>query len=93
MDFALSNLVNAGVTDVGVVLHGHYQSLLDHLHRQGLGPVPQAGRLEDPAPLCIQAALGEAAVFRGKMEALAASAPIWRRSAGTMWCLWTATWW
>ena len=31
VDFALSNLVNAGVTDVGVVLHGHYQSLLDHL--------------------------------------------------------------
>ena len=25
VDFSLSNLVNAGVTDVGVVLHGHYQ--------------------------------------------------------------------
>ena len=31
VDFALSSLVNAGCTDVGVVLHGHYQSLLDHL--------------------------------------------------------------
>ncbi len=31
VDFSLSNLVNAGVTDVGVVLHGRYQSLLDHL--------------------------------------------------------------
>ena len=31
VDFALSNLVNAGVTDVGVVLHGRYQSMLDHL--------------------------------------------------------------
>lgn len=31
VDFALSTLVNAGVTDVGLVLHGHYQSLLDHL--------------------------------------------------------------
>ena len=31
VDFALSNLVNAGVTDVGIVLHGRYQSMLDHL--------------------------------------------------------------
>lgn len=31
VDFALSNLVNANVTDVGIVLRGHYQSLLDHL--------------------------------------------------------------
>lgn len=31
IDFILSSLVNAGVTDVGVVLHGQYQSLLDHL--------------------------------------------------------------
>ena len=31
VDFSLSNLVNAGVTDVGVVMHGRYQSLLDHL--------------------------------------------------------------
>ena len=31
VDFVLSNLVNAGVQDVGVVLHGRYQSLLDHL--------------------------------------------------------------
>ena len=31
VDFALSNLMNAGATDVGVVLHGRYQSLLDHL--------------------------------------------------------------
>lgn len=72
VDFALSNLVNAGVTDVGVVLHGHYQSLLDHLGTgQGLGPVPQAGRLEDPAPFAYKQHWGEAAVFRGKMEALA----------------------
>ena len=29
VDFALSNLVNAGVTDVGIVLNGRYQSMLD----------------------------------------------------------------
>lgn len=31
VDFALSNLVNAGVSDVGVIVHSSYQSLLDHL--------------------------------------------------------------
>ena len=31
IDFILSSMVNAGITDVGVVLHGNYQSLLDHL--------------------------------------------------------------
>ena len=31
VDFSLSNLVNAGVTDVGIILDGQYQSLLDHL--------------------------------------------------------------
>lgn len=31
IDYALSNLVNAGVVDVGVVTHSRYQSLLDHL--------------------------------------------------------------
>ena len=31
IDFMLSNCVNAGMTDVGVVVHQSYQSLLDHL--------------------------------------------------------------
>ena len=31
IDFMLSNLANAEVTDVGVVMEGNYQSLLDHL--------------------------------------------------------------
>lgn len=31
IDFILSSLVNAGVTDVGVIMHESYQSLLDHL--------------------------------------------------------------
>ena len=31
IDFMLSNCVNAGITDVGVVVHQSYQSLLDHL--------------------------------------------------------------
>lgn len=31
IDFMLSNLVNAGVSDVGVLLQAKYKSLLDHL--------------------------------------------------------------
>ncbi len=31
VDFMLSNMVNAGVTDVGLIVHTSYQSLLDHV--------------------------------------------------------------
>ena len=31
VDFALSNMVNAGVDDVGIIVHSSYQSLLDHV--------------------------------------------------------------
>lgn len=31
IDFMLSNYVNAGITDVGIVVHQGYQSLLDHV--------------------------------------------------------------
>lgn len=31
VDFTLSSMVNAGVTDVGMIVHSSYQSLLDHV--------------------------------------------------------------
>ena len=31
IDFALSNMVNAGITDVNVVTHNNYNSLMDHV--------------------------------------------------------------
>ena len=31
VDFMLSNYVNAGITDVGIIVHQSYQSLLDHV--------------------------------------------------------------
>jgi len=34
VDFALSNLVNSGVTQIGIVTRSNYQSLMDHI-RQG----------------------------------------------------------
>ena len=68
IDFVLSNMVNAGVHDVGVILGGNYQSLLDHLgsgkdwdlsrKHGGLRLLPPFNRRDD-------------APFRGRMEALA----------------------
>ena len=31
IDFALSNLVNSGITTVGIITKNNYQSLMDHL--------------------------------------------------------------
>lgn len=71
VDFALSNLVNAGVTDVGIVMHGRYQSLLDHL---GTGKVwdlsRKRGGLRILPPFNYQQNWG-VLPFRGKIEALA----------------------
>ena len=70
VDFALSNLVNAGVTDVGIVLHGRYQSMLDHL---GTGKVwdlsRKRGGLRILPPFNYQKDWGTMP-FRGKLEAL-----------------------
>lgn len=70
VDFSLSNLVNAGVTDVGVVLHGRYQSMLDHL---GTGKVwdlsRKRGGLRVLPPFNYQKDWG-VMPFRGKLEAL-----------------------
>ena len=70
IDFMLSNCVNAGITDVGVVVHQSYQSLLDHLgsgkdwdlsrKHGGLRILPPFGYAEQSR--------GE---YRGSMEALA----------------------
>jgi glucose-1-phosphate adenylyltransferase len=71
VDFALSNLVNAGVTDVGVVLHGRYQSMIDHL---GSGKdwdlSRKRGGLHILPPFNYQKEWG-IMPFRGKIEALA----------------------
>ena len=71
VDFVLSSLVNAGVTDVGVVLHGRYQSMVDHL---GSGKVwdlsRKRGGLRLLPPFNYQKEWG-IMPFRGKIEALA----------------------
>jgi glucose-1-phosphate adenylyltransferase len=70
VDFMLSNMENAGITDVGVVLHGNYQSLLDHL---GNGKTWDMSRKYGGLKLLPPFANGRRAQneeFRGKMEAL-----------------------
>lgn len=71
VDFILSSMVNAGITDAGVVLQGNYQSLLDHLgsgkdwdlsrKHGGLRILPPFGYAEKK----------EEGIYRGRMDALA----------------------
>ena len=71
IDFMLSNLVNAGLTDIGLIVHANYQSLLDHvgsgkdwdLSRKhgGLRILPPFG----------YAHKGREGAYRGRMDALA----------------------
>lgn len=71
IDFILSSMVNAGITDVGVVLHGRYQSLLDHL---GSGKDWDLSRKHGGLRLLPPFSYEKSGIvreFRGRMEALA----------------------
>ena len=71
VDFMLSNLQNAGITDVGVVLQGNYQSLLDHLGNGKTWDMSRKyGGLRLLPPFASDRTYASE-VFRGKMEALA----------------------
>ena len=71
IDFMLSNMVNAGIVDIGMIVHTNYQSLLDHvgsgkdwdLSRKhgGLRVLPPFG----------YAHKGREGGYRGRMDALA----------------------
>lgn len=72
IDFALSNLVNAGVDDVGLIVQSSYQSLLDHV---GSGKdwdlSRKRGGLRILPPFSYSNRHGIAGSYRGRMEALA----------------------
>ena len=71
VDFMLSNLHAAGITDVGVVLHGNYQSLLDHIGNGKTWDMARKyGGLRILPPFADTRAY-RSGEFRGKMEALA----------------------
>lgn len=71
VDFMLSNMVNAGITDVGVIMQGKCQSLLDHL---GSGKSWDLSRNYGGLTLLPAFAYnekrGDVGKFRGRMEAL-----------------------
>ena len=70
IDFAISNLVNAGARDVGVLVQERYQSLLDHLGTgKNFDLSRKRGGLRILPPFSVMEGHGRE-TFRGKMEAL-----------------------
>ena len=71
IDFMLSNMVNAGISDVGMIVDANYQSLLDHV---GSGKdwdlSRKHGGLRILPPFGYSAGKREGA-YRGRMDALA----------------------
>ena len=70
IDFMLSSYVNAGITDVGLIVHESYQSLLDHL---GSGKDWELSRKHGGLRILPPFSYAEKGVgtYRGNMEALA----------------------
>lgn len=67
IDFALSNMVNAGIGKVGVITRSNYQSLMDHL---GTGKPWDLSRKHSGMYILPPFASGEAGVIRNRMEAI-----------------------
>jgi glucose-1-phosphate adenylyltransferase len=67
IDFVLSSMVNAGVTDVGIILQEKYQSMLDHL---GSGKDWDLSRKHGGLHMLPSIPQYGSPYFRGRMEAL-----------------------
>ena len=67
IDFVLSNMVNAGITNVGVITKQNYQSLMDHL---GSGKEWDLDRKVDGLFILPPFGQGQKSVYQGKLEAL-----------------------
>ena len=72
VDFALSSMVNAGVRDVGVIMHGKCQSMMDHLRAGKSWDLSRnhGGLTLLPAFAYRERGGGDGS-FRGRVEALA----------------------
>ena len=70
IDFPLSNMVNSGVNNVGIVTKSNYQSLLDHIGSGDEWDLSRkTGGLHFLPPYSNN--LGNGALYRGRLEALA----------------------
>ncbi len=78
IDFMLSNLVNSGITNAGIVTQHNYHSLMDHVGSGKMGPEPQTGRAVRPAALRHQP---EPRMYRGTLDALGGVMSYIRRSS------------
>ena len=72
IDFALSNMVNSGISNIGIVTHYNYQSLLDHI---GMGTdwdlARRSGGIKILPPFITAYASGAAGrVYSSRLEAL-----------------------
>lgn len=67
IDFPLSNMVNSGVTEVGVITKSNYQSLLDHL---GSGREWDLARKKGGLHLLPPFGHTKSGIYRGRLEAL-----------------------
>ena len=72
IDFALSNMVNSGISNIGIITHYNYQSLLDHI---GMGTdwdlARRSGGIKILPPFITAYANGAAGkVYSSRLEAL-----------------------
>lgn len=67
IDFVLSNMVNCGISKVGVITKSNYQSLLDHL---GSGKAWDLSRKTDGMTILPPFNLGSGGVYSSRIEAL-----------------------
>ena len=72
VDFALSNLVNSGVTKVGIITRNNYQSLMDHLGNCEEWDL----KLGEGVRFLPPYATGHTGAYRGKLEALQTAMPV-----------------
>ena len=67
IDFVLSNMVNCGMSKVGIITKSNYQSLMDHL---GLGKAWDLSRKRDGMTILPPFNLGSGGMYTSKIEAL-----------------------
>lgn len=79
IDFSLSNLVNAGVTKVGILTRANYQSLMDHL---GAGKPWDLDRKNGGMFILPPYSTNISGVYRGHVDALAGAMTFLKKSIG-----------
>ncbi len=68
IDFPLSNMVNSGITNIGVVTKSNYQSLIDHI---GSGREWDLARKRGGLYVLPPFSSSHSGIYRGRLEALA----------------------